>query len=41
VHVDYLGQIDGVAFPGGEAKDFPVVLGEGRTLKEFEGSLAA
>jgi len=39
VHVDYLGQIDGVAFPGGEAKDFPVVLGEGRTLKEFEGSL--
>lgn len=40
VHVDYLGTIDGVAFPGGEAKDFPVVLGEGRTLKEFEGSLA-
>lgn len=39
VHVDYLGQIDGVPFPGGEAKDFPVVLGEGRTLKEFEGSL--
>ncbi len=40
VHVDYLGQIDGVAFPGGEAKDFPVVLGEGRTLKAFEGSLS-
>jgi trigger factor len=39
VHVDYLGQIDGVAFPGGEAKDFPVVLGEGRTLPAFEGSL--
>ena len=39
VHIDYVGQIDGVAFPGGEAKDFPVVLGEGRTLKEFEGSL--
>lgn len=39
VHVDYQGQIDGVAFPGGEAKDFPVVLGEGRTLKEFESSL--
>lgn len=38
-HIDYLGQIDGAAFPGGEAKDFPVVLGEGRTLKEFEGSL--
>ena len=39
VHVDYMGQIDGVAFPGGEAKDFPVVLGEGRTLPAFEGSL--
>jgi trigger factor len=31
--------MDGVAFPGGEAKDFPVILGEGRTLKDFEGSL--
>jgi trigger factor len=39
VHIDYLGKIDGVAFPGGEAKDFPVILGEGRTLKDFEGSL--
>ena len=39
LHVDYLGQIDGVAFQGGEAKDFPVVLGEGRTLQAFEGSL--
>ena len=39
LHVDYVGQIDGVAFQGGEAKDFPVVLGEGRTLKAFEGSL--
>lgn len=39
VHLDYLGRIDGVAFPGGEAKDFPVILGEGRTLKDFEGSL--
>lgn len=39
VHLDYLGRTDGVAFPGGEAKDFPVILGEGRTLKDFEGSL--
>jgi trigger factor len=39
VHVDYLGRIDGQPFPGGEAKDFPVILGEGRTLKDFEGSL--
>lgn len=39
VHIDYLGKIDGVAFQGGEAKDFPLVLGEGRTLPEFEGGL--
>lgn len=39
VHVDYLGKTDGQPFPGGEAKDFPVILGEGRTLKDFEGSL--
>lgn len=39
VHVDYLGKIDGEPFQGGEAKDFPVILGEGRTLKAFEGSL--
>ena len=37
VHVDYNGTMDGVPFKGGEAKDFPVILGEGRTLKEFEG----
>lgn len=40
VHVDYVGKIDGETFEGGEAKDFPVVLGEGRTLKQFEGALA-
>lgn len=39
VHIDYLGKIDGEPFQGGEAKDFPVILGEGRTLKAFEGSL--
>lgn len=39
VHIDYQGKIDGEPFPGGEAKDFPVVLGEGRTLKDFEGAL--
>lgn len=39
VHIDYAGSIDGNAFPGGEAKDFPVILGEGRTLPDFEGSL--
>lgn len=39
VHVDYLGKIDGEPFEGGEAKDFPLVLGEGRTLPEFEAGL--
>jgi len=39
VHVDYVGKIDGETFEGGEAKDFPVVLGEGRTLKQFEGAM--
>ena len=39
VHLDYQGKIDGAPFPGGEAKDFPVILGEGRTLQDFEGSL--
>jgi len=40
IHVDYMGQIDGAPFPGGDSKDFPVILGEGRTLKEFESSLS-
>lgn len=39
VHIDYLGRIGGEPFQGGEAKDFPVILGEGRTLKDFEGNL--
>lgn len=39
VHVDYLGRIGGEPFQGGEARDFPVILGEGRTLKDFEGAL--
>lgn len=39
VHVDYHGTIDGAPFTGGEAKDFPIVLGEGRTLADFENAL--
>lgn len=39
IHIDYTGKIDGEPFPGGEAKDFPLILGEGRTLEAFEGSL--
>jgi trigger factor len=40
VIVDFTGTIDGVEFPGGQAKDFTVELGEGRMLPEFEGALA-
>lgn len=39
VHISYQGTIGGEPFQGGEAKDYPVVLGEGRTLADFEGSL--
>jgi trigger factor len=38
--VDFTGRIDGVEFPGGQAKDFAIVLGEGRMLPEFEAALA-
>ncbi|MBK9704346.1 MAG: trigger factor [Betaproteobacteria bacterium] len=40
VIVDFTGQIDGVEFAGGQAKDFPILLGEGRMLPEFEAALA-
>jgi trigger factor len=40
VTVDFTGTIDGVAFAGGQAKDFPVNLGEGRMLPEFEVAIA-
>jgi trigger factor len=36
VIVDFSGRIDGVEFPGGQAKDFAIILGEGRMLPEFE-----
>ncbi len=36
--VDFDGQIDGVAFDGGAAKDFTMVLGERRMLPEFEAA---
>ena len=38
--VDFTGTIDGVEFPGGQAKDFAITLGEGRMLPEFEAALA-
>ena len=37
--VDFTGTIDGVEFPGGQARDFPIMLGEGRMLPEFEAAL--
>jgi trigger factor len=40
VIVDFSGRIEGVEFPGGQAKDFAIVLGEGRMLPEFEAALA-
>jgi len=39
VNVDFTGTIDGVEFAGGQARDFPIVLGEGRMLPEFESAL--
>ena len=40
VMVDFSGRIDGVEFPGGQAKDFAITLGEGRMLPEFDTALA-
>ena len=39
VVVDFSGRIDGVEFPGGQAKDFPIQIGEGRMLPEFEAAV--
>jgi trigger factor len=36
VIVDFSGRIDGVEFPGGQAKEFAITIGEGRMLPEFE-----
>jgi trigger factor len=39
VTIDFTGTIDGVAFAGGSASDFPFVLGEGRMLPDFESGV--
>jgi trigger factor len=39
VVVDFTGTIDGVPFEGGQAKAYPIVLGERRMLPEFEAAL--
>ncbi len=36
VRMDFTGKLNGEAFEGGSAKDFSLVLGEGRMLPDFE-----
>lgn len=38
--VDFSGKIDAVPFPGGQASDFAIILGEGRMLPEFEAAVS-
>lgn len=37
--IDFLGRIDGEAFEGGKAEDFPLVLGSGQFIPGFEDQL--
>jgi len=39
VVVDFTGTIDRVEFAGGQARHFPIVIGEGRMLPEFETAI--
>ena len=39
VIVDFAGELNGEAFPGGEGTEIPVVLGEGQMLPDFEKGL--
>ncbi|MDD2776579.1 MAG: trigger factor [Gallionella sp.] len=39
VTVDFSGVLEGVVFEGGEATDYPVQLGQGRMLPEFEAAI--
>jgi trigger factor len=39
VLVDFTGTLDGVEFQGGQARDFPINLGENRMLPEFEAAV--
>lgn len=39
VTIDYRGTLNGEEFQGGQAKDYRLVLGEGRTLKDFEEAI--
>lgn len=40
VVIDFTGKLDGEVFQGGQATDYPVVLGEGRMLPDFENGIA-
>lgn len=39
VRIDFTGKLNGEVFQGGEAKDYPFVLGAGRMLPEFEAAV--
>ena len=39
VVIDFLGKVDGEAFEGGEAEDYPLVLGSGSFIPGFEEQL--
>lgn len=40
VTIDFIGKLNGEVFQGGQATDYPVVLGEGRMLPDFENGIA-
>ncbi len=37
--IDFVGKLNGEVFQGGEGKDYPVLLGSGRMLPEFEAAI--
>lgn len=39
VTIDYRGDLDGKGFPGGQADDYSVILGNGHLLEDFESSI--
>jgi len=40
VVIDFTGRLNGEVFQGGQASDYPFVLGEGRMLPDFENGIA-
>lgn len=39
VMIDFVGKLNGEVFQGGEAQDYPVTVGSGRMLPEFEAAI--